>query len=118
MDQKSEKPAACATTLTGFETSSTYASEHSKPALKRQAQDTPQGRWKAANQWAVWCHSALDAAIRRGLVKREPCRICGEPKTDGHHANYRKPADVDWLCRKHHKLVHRRALKVKPGGRS
>jgi hypothetical protein len=96
---------------------SSNGNDRIKTPRKRQAADTPQGRWKAANQWAVWCHSALHAAIRRGLVERKPCRICGEPKTDGHHRDYQKPADVDWLCRKHHKLVHRRALK-KPRARS
>ncbi|ESX98661.1 hypothetical protein [Mesorhizobium sp. LNJC405B00] len=119
MDQKIEKPAACATTLTGFEVSSLAASENSDsatPSSKRQAPATSQARWKEANQKAVWAHSCLAAAIRRGLVKRQPCKVCGDPKSDGHHPDYEKPAAVIWLCRLHHKRAHRRALHPKKQG--
>lgn len=49
---------------------------------------------------------ALNQAVKRGTVERQPCEICDEPKTDGHHADYSKPLEVQWLCRDHHVQVH------------
>ena len=47
-------------------------------------------------------------AVQSGRVKRLPCEVCGNPKTDGHHEDYGKPLDVAWLCRNHHMERHRR----------
>lgn len=68
---------------------------------------TRQAKWRAANPKARWAHVALQSALRRGLVERQPCAVCGDPKSDGHHPDYDRPADVVWLCRTHHKLAHR-----------
>lgn len=88
-----------------------------KTPRQRPAKDTSQARWKARNQWAVWAHSCLAAAIRRGLVQRQPCSVCGTTdNVDGHHSSYDKPAAVIWLCRLHHVQTHRRALKPKRKG--
>src|SRR5437899_3319787 len=46
-------------------------------------------------------------AIRRGEVKKQPC-WCGA-KAEGHHHDYSKPLDVEWLCKKHHGESHRKA---------
>jgi hypothetical protein len=48
----------------------------------------------------------LEHALRTGRVRRWPCAICNEPKTEGHHYHYARPLDVFWLCRKHHVAVH------------
>lgn len=47
---------------------------------------------------------------KAGILEREPCIVCGNPKTEAHHKDYRKPADVEWLCFKHHREIH----KLKP----
>lgn len=47
------------------------------------------------------------AALQSGKIKRLPCEMCGDPKSEGHHPDYSKPLDVMWLCRKHHRDVHR-----------
>lgn len=49
---------------------------------------------------------AFKQALRKGIVKPEPCRVCGDAKTEGHHPDYSHPIDVVWLCRKHHREVH------------
>lgn len=41
-----------------------------------------------------------------GFLKQQPCKVCGEPKTVAHHANYSKPLAVEWLCPRHHMLRH------------
>lgn len=68
---------------------------------------TRQVRWQQANPKARWAHGCLQSALRRGLIEREPCAVCGADKVDGHHANYDRPMDVIWLCRAHHVAEHR-----------
>jgi hypothetical protein len=52
-------------------------------------------------------HSLLKRAVKRGTLTRQPCQVCGDPKTDGHHEDYTKPLEVQWLCRKHHAARHK-----------
>lgn len=51
-------------------------------------------------------HNKVTAALRSGVLKRQPCEICGAEKTDAHHDDYGKPLDVRWLCRSHHIQWH------------
>ena len=83
----------------------TLDSSHAAP----QQQPTRQAKWRARNPLAAWAHSALRSALRRGLVQRLPCKVCGDKKSQGHHPNYNRPADVIWLCAKHHKEAHKEA---------
>lgn len=50
---------------------------------------------------------AARSAVARGKLKKLPCEVCGEQKSEAHHPNYDKPLDVMWLCRKHHADIHR-----------
>lgn len=68
-----------------------------------QHQTSRQARWRARNPKARWAHVCLDSAIRRGLIERQPCEVCGAEPADGHHDDYDRPMAVRWLCRKHHK---------------
>ena len=47
-------------------------------------------------------------AVRSGELKKSVfCESCGLPvKTHGHHADYSKPLEVDWLCRTCHNALH------------
>jgi hypothetical protein len=69
---------------------------------------TPQDRWRQANPKAVWAHSALRSALRRGLIIQMPCEVCGSPFAEAHHPDYDRPMLVNWYCRKHHQAEHRR----------
>lgn len=53
-----------------------------------------QAKWKVAY------------AIKKGILKRLPCEICGE-FGEAHHEDYNKPLEVRWLCRTHHMEAHR-----------
>lgn len=50
----------------------------------------------------------LTYAIRMGKVERgTTCERCGaEGRCDGHHHDYTKPLDVEWLCRSCHRAHH------------
>ena len=54
------------------------------------------------------CRSYTHMLIQRGLLLRHPCEVCGA-KAQAHHADYRKPREVAWLCPEHHKALHRLA---------
>lgn len=45
--------------------------------------------------------------VKRGKLKKEPCKICGNLDSQIHHPNYDKPIDIIWLCRKHHLELHK-----------
>jgi len=45
-------------------------------------------------------------ALREGRLKRLPCEICGNIKSQAHHEDYRKYLNVKWLCFKHHRELH------------
>ena len=44
-------------------------------------------------------------ALRSGLLKKQPCWVCGSDAV-AHHPDYDRPLDVVWLCQSHHKQAH------------
>lgn len=55
----------------------------------------------------VAARRALRTALDSGVMIRNPCVVCGERKSHGHHEDYSRPLDVVWLCTKHHAERHR-----------
>lgn len=49
--------------------------------------------------------TAVSNALRSGRLKRGPCKVegCKARKVQAHHADYKKPLEVEWLCFKHHR---------------
>lgn len=54
---------------------------------------------------------ALNNAVQSGsVVKPNACERCGsDGKIHGHHHNYSKPLEVEWLCQPCHGAEHRAA---------
>ena len=65
-----------------------FDKEHLKE-LAKEASDRHYARSKVTN------------AIKNGSLKKEPC-FCGSVKVEAHHADYSRPLDVIWCCKKHH----------------
>jgi hypothetical protein len=63
-------------------------------------------RWIKKNPEKARAHMMVLRAIKRGLMSRKPCVICGEDITHAHHIDYSKPYDVTWLCHAHHMNEH------------
>lgn len=61
--------------------------------------------WRNRNKAKMAAHSLVRSAIRKGVLVKKPC-FCGETETDAHHEDYSKPLEVQWLCRRHHVLIH------------
>lgn len=51
---------------------------------------------------------ALNKAVQRGEIQRpDCCESCGgERRIQGHHADYDKPLEVEWLCENCHREGH------------
>lgn len=67
-------------------------------------------RWKDANREAYKpkknARAAVQSAIRRGLLMRGPCEVCGSLQVQAHHDDYSKRLEVRWLCPRHHADHH------------
>jgi hypothetical protein len=52
--------------------------------------------------------------VKRGnIVRPTKCSVCNfEGKIEGHHADYTKPLQVIWVCRKCHMMFHRRKYNI------
>lgn len=59
---------------------------------------------------AVWM---VNNAVKWRHIRKLPCFVCGAAKTEGHHADYSRPLDVIWLCKKHHVETHQLAKQLK-----
>lgn len=58
----------------------------------------------------VQAHRYVAKAIRLGVLKEQPCEICGNFDVDAHHDDYTKPLEVRWLCRSCHRKHHEQRL--------
>ena len=70
---------------------------------RRRGKRYPAGVDKHAKQ-----HAVFEKALRQGKLKRLPCEVCGNPNSQGHHPDYRRPLFVQWLCHLHHQEKHRK----------
>lgn len=70
-------------------------------------------KWNQSHPKEMWAQAALRSALKKGLIQRAPCEHCGAIHgedgviVDAHHPDYDRPMDVRWLCRLHHRRVHR-----------
>lgn len=62
--------------------------------------------WRSRSPRGTAAHNAVTRALRSGKLVRQPCEVCGDPKTHAHHDDYLKPLAVRWLCTPHHKAWH------------
>jgi hypothetical protein len=46
-------------------------------------------------------------AIKMGVIVKTPCIVCGCVEVEAHHDDYSKPLEVIFLCKKHHRELHR-----------
>lgn len=54
----------------------------------------------------------LHTAVKKGLVEKQPCEVCGDLRVHGHREDYEKPLDVIWLCPLHHAELHARKRRI------
>jgi hypothetical protein len=81
--------------------------EYSRKKSGTPSRRATSARWDAANMHKKHAHGTVARALRSGTLVRQPCEVCGDPKSQAHHDDYRKPLEVRWLCPTHHGQVHR-----------
>ena len=67
-----------------------------------------QKRWREENPEKHAAHNALNNALRDGKIEKNPCEVCGDANSLGHHTDYSLPLDVMWLCSACHGAAHRK----------
>jgi hypothetical protein len=74
---------------------------------ERRAKKIIYGRNRAINHpGKARANHAVTNAVRDGRLIRKSCEVCNNPKSEGHHTDYRKKLDVRWLCFTHHRQAH------------
>lgn len=70
-----------------------------KPDRKKRLAENAK-RWSEKHPKRRGAHLKVNNAVRDGrLIKPEHCESCGKIDTlHGHHEDYSKPLDVEWLC--------------------
>ncbi len=82
---------------------------YSSSAAGKATQRRRNVRYCEAYPERVVCNEALDHAIRAGKIIRPMiCSACGQANgvIQGHHEDYSKPFDVEWLCVLCHRRLH------------
>lgn len=65
-------------------------------------------RYRENNRDKDRARQIVSKRIRRGVsLDRGECLVCSNPDTEAHHHNYSKPDDVIFLCKAHHKEIHK-----------
>lgn len=63
-------------------------------------------RWLTSNPKKRKAHGLVAYAVKTGVIKRQPCEVCGRLPADAHHDDYDQPLAVRWLCPQHHREWH------------
>lgn len=67
--------------------------------------------WKKKYPEKLRAQTAVQNAIRDGLLAKLPCVRCSSTiRVHGHHEDYSKPLSVIWFCPRHHAERHREIL--------
>jgi hypothetical protein len=65
-----------------------------------------QRKWQSRNPEKIAAHIVVQKALRKGLLTRQPCGLCGSENAHAHHPDYSKPMEIEWLCHVHHMERH------------
>ena len=65
-------------------------------------------RYCANNPEKEKARDATKSALRHGLLVKQPCEVCGSPRSEAHHTDYSNPLAIRWLCKTHHWEIHRK----------
>jgi hypothetical protein len=80
-----------------------YEKRRSQEPKRREYQRRVSREYRLRNPEKYKAHGLVTRAILQGKLTREPCSVCGSPKSQAHHADYSKPLEVEWLCFRCHR---------------
>jgi acetoin utilization deacetylase AcuC-like enzyme len=84
--------------------------------LIKQREYTKRYRLKKSFKYKDKARGAFERAVKYGFIIRpDKCSRCGiKCKPDGHHTDYAKPLEVQWLCKICHNQAHGKLLDINP----
>jgi hypothetical protein len=88
------------------------AKEKQYPEAKKRYKQSQKGKISIAkykrDKTKEAAKNAVAYALRTGKLVRQPCFVCGDLKSLGHHSSYSKEMFlvVTWLCAQHHNQLH------------
>lgn len=56
--------------------------------------------------YKIIARAAVNNALKAGKIQKEPCVVCGDQNSHGHHEDYSKHLELVWYCPKHHMQRH------------
>ena len=93
------------------------ANEPHRLAARKEYAETDQGRlatkkaktkWDRENRFKKNAHLKTQRVLKKGILIKTACEVCGHDDVEGHHPDYSKPLQVMWLCSKHPADWHKR----------
>ncbi len=94
----------------GTPTSYTFICRACNTERLRRYRETPEGRMAVRRAVKKYEESHPDRKRAWGVAgythESGPCSLCGESPADRHHPDIRKPKEIVFLCRLHHKRAH------------
>lgn len=85
-----------------------YDRERSALPKRRALVAVVSAAWKAIHPERRRAQNALNNAVRDGrITKPDTCQRCGirSGRIEGHHPDYSRPFDVEWLCKPCHYIA-------------
>ena len=64
--------------------------------------------WDREHKLEAMVHNMVWRMTKRGEIKKQPCKMCNDNKSEAHHPDYNKPKKIIWLCKIHHKAIHKK----------
>lgn len=80
-----------------------YDRERSKRPERKAKASSYQRAMTARNPERKKARTAVSNAVRDGRLRRKPCMYCGKLRVHGHHHDYSKPLEVEWVCFRCHR---------------
>ena len=82
--------------------------DYRKNRRGKEAENKASKRAYQNHKYKWQARAKLRYAVKNGSIEKpQICEVCGEKKPlHGHHADYSKPLEVNWLCQEHHQQLH------------
>lgn len=86
-----------------------YSKTPTGRTVKRRSSHNNYRKYK--NKWIT--RAKTQYMVKKGVIKKKPCKKCGDKKSQAHHVDYSDPLKVIWLCEAHHKQTHYKTPRIK-----
>jgi hypothetical protein len=67
-------------------------------------------QWRKEDKRRMAAHNAVARALRKGILVKQNCCVCGSVQSMAHHESYDNSLDVVWYCQPHHKERHKQMV--------